>query len=363
MDGVADVEQLVVGALGGHRGATEALASAWDDGAPVGPVLDRRFAAAVAAAVSLGWRDDEVRRIVAKLGGADAGRALSSPVVDAWRSRVGARRAVPACVRALQLLARLPAPPGGAYQAAPAAGAEAAVLERVRALLAKAESTTFPAEAEALTAKAQELMARHAIDAVVVAGGSASGAVGSRRFVVDDPYARAKVQLLTEVATASSCRAVWSQGLGIVTVFGHAGDLDAVDLLHTSLLVQASAAMQVAATGGPGSRHRSRGFRNAFLLGFATRIGERLREASARAVAEAARDHGSGLLPVLASRAEAVDTAVQDACPDLVSRRVSASDGRGWAAGSAAARRADLGGRGGIGGGAAAAIGGSPVGG
>ena len=34
------------------------------------------------------------------------------------------------------------------------------VLGRVRALLAKAESTTFPEEAEALTAKAQELMAR-----------------------------------------------------------------------------------------------------------------------------------------------------------------------------------------------------------
>jgi hypothetical protein len=34
----------------------------------------------------------------------------------------------------------------------------------VRALLAKAESTTYPEEADALTAKAQELMARHSID-------------------------------------------------------------------------------------------------------------------------------------------------------------------------------------------------------
>jgi hypothetical protein len=283
---------------------------------------------------------------------------LAQPTIDAWRRRAGAARAVRACVRALQLLARLPAPPGGAFQAAPVGGADAAVLDRVRALLAKAESTTFPAEAEALSAKAQELMARHAIDAVVVAGGSSPGAVASRRFTVEDPYARAKVQLLTEVAGASSCRAVWSQGLGIVTVFGYAADLDAVDLLHTSLLVQASAAMLGAAAGGPGSRDRSRGFRNAFLLGFATRIGERLRAASARAVAEAARDHGSSLLPVLASRDEAVDSAVADACPDLVTRRVSASDGPGWAAGSAAARRADLGRRSGVGGGTAAAIGG-----
>ena len=37
------------------------------------------------------------------------------------------------------------------------------MLERVRALLAKAESTTFPEEADALTAKAQQLMTRHAL--------------------------------------------------------------------------------------------------------------------------------------------------------------------------------------------------------
>ncbi|MBT8224522.1 MAG: DUF2786 domain-containing protein [Dactylosporangium sp.] len=48
-----------------------------------------------------------------------------------------------------------------------AAGARATdprQLDRVRALLAKAESTSFPEEAEAYTAKAQELMARHRID-------------------------------------------------------------------------------------------------------------------------------------------------------------------------------------------------------
>ena len=43
-----------------------------------------------------------------------------------------------------------------------------AVLARIRQLLAKAESTTFEAEALAFTAKAQELMTRHAIDAALV---------------------------------------------------------------------------------------------------------------------------------------------------------------------------------------------------
>ncbi len=38
------------------------------------------------------------------------------------------------------------------------------IAERIAALLDKAESTSYPAEADAFMAKAQELMARHAID-------------------------------------------------------------------------------------------------------------------------------------------------------------------------------------------------------
>ena len=45
---------------------------------------------------------------------------------------------------------------------------EPKMLARIRALLAKAEATTFVEEADAFTAKAQELMARHAIDAAAV---------------------------------------------------------------------------------------------------------------------------------------------------------------------------------------------------
>ncbi|MFD0595252.1 DUF2786 domain-containing protein [Catellatospora coxensis] len=42
------------------------------------------------------------------------------------------------------------------------------MLDRIRALLAKAESTGFPEEAEAFTAKAQQLMARHSIDHALI---------------------------------------------------------------------------------------------------------------------------------------------------------------------------------------------------
>ena len=72
------------------------------------------------------------------------------------------------------------------------------VLEKVRALLAKAESSTFEAEAEALTAKAQELMARHRIERALVerrTNGARSQPI-ARRIQVDDPYSDPKALLL-----------------------------------------------------------------------------------------------------------------------------------------------------------------------
>ena len=44
------------------------------------------------------------------------------------------------------------------------------LLNRIRTLLAKAENTEFAAEAETFTAKAQDLMTRHAIDAALLHG-------------------------------------------------------------------------------------------------------------------------------------------------------------------------------------------------
>ena len=89
-------------------------------------------------------------------------------------------------------------------------------------------------------------------------------------------------------------------------------------------------------------RYRSRAFRQSFLVAFATRIGQRLREAAGASVAEAEGQHGVALLPVLASRAEAVDDAVDGAFPGLRGRKLSAIDAAGWAAGAVAADLATL---------------------
>jgi hypothetical protein len=185
-------------------------------------------------------------------------------------------------------------------------------------------------------------MTRHRIDSALLGG--PGGGAGGRRIWIDDPYAAPKVSLLSAVARANGCRAVELGNLGCVHVVGFAADLEVVELLHTSLLVQAASAMlaagpQVDARG----RSRTRSFRRSFLLAYAWRIGGRLAEATAATEAAADAERGGDLLPVLRRRDAEVDDAVADAFPNLRDRRVSpATNAAGWGAGVSAADRADL---------------------
>jgi hypothetical protein len=222
-------------------------------------------------------------------------------------------------------------------------------LDRVRALLAKAESTSFPEEAEAYTAKAQELMARHSIDhALLSVDIDAGDAPVGRRIGIDNPYEAAKALLLDAVAGANRCRAIWSASFGFVTVLGFVADVDAVELLFTSLLVQATTAMTRAGSRRDAhGRSTTRSFRQAFLTAYAQRIGERLAAATKQATEQAGRDlagqpGADRLLPVLAGRGSAVGAMADELFPDLVGRPVAATNRDGWASGRAAADRAQL---------------------
>ena len=250
----------------------------------------------------------------------------------------------------LPKLERLLPPPGGANSSVRRGttivpgSLDGKVLARVRALLAKAESTTFVEEADALTAKAQELMARHAIDvAMLDSAASVHGAPVARRVHLDDPYVDAKSSLLAVVSSENRCQAVFSPGFGFSTLFGFEADLDFVELLFTSLLTQATSSL--VASGGRvdrAGRSRTRSFRQSFLISFAHRIAERLREATEAATAQATADLGTGFLPVLASRAEQVESLVGATFGKLRSRRPSISNEAGWHAGRDAANAATL---------------------
>ncbi|MFD7899836.1 DUF2786 domain-containing protein [Streptomyces sp. NPDC059743] len=249
------------------------------------------------------------------------------------------------------LLVRLPAiepvgPVPGTPVHLPSVEGEPRMLTRIRALLAKAEATGYPQEAEALTAKAQELMARHSIDEAVLADRSHRGDVpGACRIGVDAPYETAKAILLDAVASANRCRAVWNSAYGFSTVVGFEPDLAAVELLHTSLLVQGTTAMTRAeAAQRAGGRKRTKMFRQSFLMAYAHRVGERLAEATARTTQEATADtEGGGLLPVLAARDVAVADRTDRMFPETVATRVrGATDAEGWHHGTSAANAAHV---------------------
>src|SRR4051794_24470656 len=127
-------------------------------------------------------------------------RAARRPPAEAWRIVLLLAGVLRTAAR-LEVLIPPPSRWGPARArplGEPVAGDER-VLRRIRGLLAKAESTEFPDEAEALTAKAQELMARHAVDAAFLGADPATGGragMATRRVHVDDPYVRAKTQLL-----------------------------------------------------------------------------------------------------------------------------------------------------------------------
>ncbi|GAA3080789.1 DUF2786 domain-containing protein [Streptomyces rectiviolaceus] len=249
-----------------------------------------------------------------------------------------------------RLLLRLPAiepvgpAPGTPLHAPPPPGhEEPRILTRIRALLAKAEATGFPEEAEALTAKAQELMARHTIDEALLASRThAKDTPGACRIGVDAPYETAKAILLDAVATANRCRAVWNEAYGFSTVVGFEPDLEVVELLHTSLLVQGTAAMTKAEAGQrAGGRKRTKTFRQAFLLAYANRLGARL-AAAAEDVTVESPDAGE-LLPVLAARDVAVTSHTERMFPETSTTRVrGATDHEGWTHGTAAANKAHI---------------------
>src|SRR6266436_6966788 len=112
-----------------------------------------------------------------------------------------------------------------------------ALLARVRKLLAKAEALgVTPAEAQALTAKAAELMAKYGIDrALLAAERPETDHPADRVLDIDNPWARVQAHLLCGVASAMRCQCVVLPRVdpgARIHVFGFASDIERADVLY-----------------------------------------------------------------------------------------------------------------------------------
>jgi hypothetical protein len=222
------------------------------------------------------------------------------------------------------------------------------LLARVRKLLAKAEGAgVTAAEAQALTAKAAELMAKYGIDrALLAAERPETDRPADRVIDVGNPWARVQAHLLCGLASALRCQCVILPRPGPgsrIHMFGFSSDLERTDVLYTSLLVQMWQGLAAAQV--PAWSRSPRAWRRSWLLGFAAAVVARVRaaeqEATSRATAPQARS-GSQTALVLADRALVIRRNIEQVYPVTRKSQVTYS-GSGYGAGYTQGQRADIG--------------------
>lgn len=232
-------------------------------------------------------------------------------------------------------------------------------VRRVQKLLAKAESTSHLAEAEALRAKAVELIATHRIDlARVETGESAERKVVVKKLsVAATPYMGAWSSLLSTISSHYDCGMFWmSRASGReFSVAGHPSDVSLVLYTFTSLVSQSAAELALAEQEERSARRKMGNmlaWRRSFYLGFASGVAARFRDiarAQAAARAEACAVDGSAGEHTLEIELVARRKAVADYMTSLRLHRASgyaaARHASAYGKGHDAAGRASLGAR------------------
>jgi len=222
------------------------------------------------------------------------------------------------------------------------------LLDRVRKLLAQAEDdSATPAEAQAFTAKAAGLMAKYGIDrALLAAEQPETDRPANRMLDIDNPWAREKAHLLSGLAAALRCQCILlgtARPGSRVHIFGFASDIDRTDMLYTSVLIQMAHGLAGARV--PEWSSSPRAWRRSWLLGFATAVVAKVREAEHGAMTAASSRGTAGAertALVLADRSLIIRQQVESAYPVTRKARVTYS-GSGYRDGFSQGQRADIG--------------------
>jgi Protein of unknown function (DUF2786) len=221
------------------------------------------------------------------------------------------------------------------------------LLDRVRKLLAKAEADGVTLEeAQALTGKAAELMAKYGIDRALLAARRPETDLPASRLVdIYNPWARVQAHLLCGLAAAMRCQCILlPSGEGQrVHMFGYSSDIERADVLYTSVLVQMWHGLIAAEV--PARASSVRAWRRSWLLGFAAAVIARVKAAEERAeqtaAATRAGPHASAAL-VLADRSVVIRRNVTAAYPVTRTARLTYT-GSGFGAGYRQGEQADIG--------------------
>jgi hypothetical protein len=131
----------------------------------------------------------------------------------------------------------------------------------------------------------------------------------------------------------------------VVRVYGFASDLERVELLYTSLLLQATRQLvHVRPDNWYGECESVAAYRRSWFAGFAAAVSARLQAAERRATTEQSTSTaGTSTALLLRDRCEQVGAAVRAAHPGLRTMRRRSLSGSGRADGFHSGSRADLG--------------------
>lgn len=189
------------------------------------------------------------------------------------------------------------------------------IISKIQKLLAKAESTTHEAEADAFFAKAQELMMAHAIseEALKAAGEKPKDELVEVSVFIKEglPATKSRQWFLRRVSEAMNCRTLIFGRTNTTHVFGYKSEAEFVQLLYMSVEMQSHAAvlreLKVAkrehAERHPYVKFRPGVWRRTYIEAYLSRVGDRITERY-RTVDET---HGTGTSIVLRDRGKTAE--------------------------------------------------------
>jgi len=220
---------------------------------------------------------------------------------------------------------------------------------KVAALLRKAESTTAE-EAEALCAKASELIAKYELDELraraAVGYGGPPDEIGSE--FVEFRFKTQRTEdaiLLQSLATPNGCQVIMTMKVVVkdgkykqvagAYLFGRDSARKHVLWMYSSMLVTVTRLERTA-----GSTWRQR---RSFRIGFAVRIRERLTAVRNDAVIAVKKETGTDMLPILKSEADRLAEYIEQQIGKTKNGRSAQVDTHAYTAGKLAADRVDVG--------------------
>jgi hypothetical protein len=214
------------------------------------------------------------------------------------------------------------------------------IENKIDALFAKASSTEFEAERDALIAKALELASKYGIEAHKIRERRESGEKPTRRTIeIKAPYINSKLEILLAIAQQQGCQVVVKTLRGRLTggsiIVGYERDIEITIHMYESLKNQAIVQMLRESSSQPSYVNR-KSFKSSFLIGYAMGVRSKFRDI------EALNKTAESTALVL-DRKDKVSEAVNLISTATRNRNTSNLDGNAVIKGKSSGRASDIG--------------------